>query len=136
MKKTPVRSKTTGKRLLILAALLILAEAEALLYPRPASTFQGDLVKNPDEYRMDARIMNGSDSHVITLKASDTLRVHFEPRSGQMKLEIFAPDGSALYSGDGTACSDFDLNLPEDGEYRMNVAGENASGELLIRPVR
>ena len=80
--------------------------------------------------------MNGSDSHVMTLKASDTLRVHFEPRSGQMKLEILAPDGSALYSGDGTACSDFDLNLPADGDYRMNVAGENASGELLIRPVR
>lgn len=138
MKNALVHSQNTKKRLLLLAALVIAAAAAVLIALRAAPAFQGSLVKNPDEFRLDIRRMNGIDSHVLTLKTSDTLRVHFKTDSGRMKLEILAPDGSSLYSGnsDGTNGSDFDLNLPADGDYQINVTGERASGELLVQAVR
>ena len=135
MKNALFHSPNTKKRLLILAALVIAAAAVVLIALRAAPAFQGSMVKNPDEFRLDIRRMNGTDSHV---KTSDTLRVHFKTDSGRMKLEILAPDGSSLYSGnsDGTNGSDFELNLPADGGYQINVTGERASGELLVQTVR
>ena len=99
MKNALVHSQNTKKRLLILAALVVAAVAAVLIALRAAPAFQGSLVKNSDEFRLDIRRMNGIDSHVLTLKTSDTLRVHFKTDSGRMKLEILAPDGSSLYSG-------------------------------------
>ena len=138
MKNASFHSQNTKKRLLILAVLVIAAVAAVLVYYQTAPTFQGSLVKNSDEFRLDIRRMNGTDSHVLTLKTADTLRVHFKTDSGRMKLEILAPDGKVIYSGnsDGTNGSDFDLNLPADGDYQINVTGERASGELLVQAVR
>ena len=138
MKNALVHSQNTKKRLLILAALVVAAVVAVLIALRAAHAFQGSLVKNPDEFRLDIRRINGIDSHVLTLKTADTLRVHFKTDSGRMKLEILAPDGSSLYSGnsDGTNGSDFELNLPADGDYQINVTGERASGELVVQAVR
>ena len=138
MKNALFHSSNTKKRLLILAALVIAAAAAVLIALRAAPAFQGSLVKNSDEFRLDIRRMNGTDSHVLTLKASDRLQVHFKTDAGRMKLEISAPDGSALYSGnsDGTNGSDFELTIPEDGDYQIRVTAERASGELLVQAVR
>lgn len=77
--------------------------------------------------------MNGTDSHVLTLKKGDMLAVTFETTGGQLTMEITAPDGSVIYQGNGTEATEFTLGIPEDGTYTISVRGKQAKGTLHVR---
>lgn len=122
------------KKSLIIAiailALLACAGAAALLLRGGATGFTGSRVKNPDAYELAITRMNGTDSHTLTLRQGNRLQVHFETTAGEMTLEIRDPAGSAVYSGDGKACTDFMLDIAQDGDYTIAVTAKQGGGSL------
>ena len=46
--------------------------------------------------------MNCTDTHTLELEQGDTLKIEFETENGNLSMKITAPDGTALYQGDGT----------------------------------
>ena len=123
------------RRILILALVLpALAAAVVLALRNRESGFTGSRVKNPDAYLLDIQQMNGTDSHALALKKGDVLAVTFEITDGRLTMEITAPDGSAIYQGNGTAeATEFALGVPEDGAYTISVRAEKAKGTIHVR---
>ena len=79
--------------------------------------FSGSRVKNPDSYLLDIERMNGTDLHTLDLQMGDVLRIQFETLKGSLYMEIKAPDGTAIYRGDGKETKDFTVNITESGVY-------------------
>ena len=96
-----------------------------------ATTFDGSRVKNEDSYQLDIKIMNCTDTHTLELEQGDTLKIEFETENGNLSMKITAPDGTALYQGDGTV-KEFTVEAPMDGVYPIVVVGQKAKGSIHI----
>ena len=48
-------------------------------------------------------------------------------------MDIKAPDGTAVYSGNGKAATGFTVNIPESGVYTIVVEARQAAGTIHIR---
>ena len=118
-----------------IAALLTAALVFSLLVCRQES-FLGSSFKDMDAYELDIRRMSGTDCHMMELEAGDTLRVDFHTESGAMRLEIKAPDGTAVYSGTGKDASAFTVNISEGGIYTIELTARRAEGTINIRAER
>ena len=101
-----------------------------------APSFEGNSVKNADSYTLDIEAMNGTDSHTLELEQGDTLQIQFETVKGSLSMEITAPDGAAIYQGDGTEATQFTLDVPADGAYTISVEGKKAQGSIHVDVVR
>ena len=75
--------------------------------------------------------MNCTDTHTLELKQGDTLKIEFETENGNLSMKITAPDGTALYQGDGTV-KEFTVEAPMDGTYPIVVVGQKAKGSIHI----
>ena len=95
------------------------------------STFDGNSVKNADSYLLEVKTMNCTDTHTLELKQGDTLKILFETVKGSLDMKITAPDGTALYQGDGTV-TEFTVTAPLDGAYAIVVVGQKAKGRIYI----
>ncbi len=96
-----------------------------------APSFKGNTVKNGDSYALDIEAMNGTDTHTLELKQDDTLKILFETVKGSLEMKITAPDGTAVYQGDGTA-KEFTMEAPMDGPYHIVVVGQKAKGSIHV----
>lgn len=128
-----MKLKRSAAAVICIAALIIALGAAYFLHANRTNEFTGKNVKNPDAYELDIEYMNGRDEHALSLRENDALRVHFEVISGSLRMEIAAPDGSILYSGNGTAETDFTVNIPADGEYGIRVTGRRAQGTIRVQ---
>ena len=97
--------------------------------------FTGIRVANPDSYRLDIEQMNGTDTHTMELNAGDTLTIHLETEHGKLHMEIKAPDGTIIYTGNGEEATDFTVNISESGEYSLHVEAHNARGKISIQRI-
>ena len=113
--------------------LLIIAGVAAFLLCCGREGFAGSRVKNPDAYLLDIRQMTGADSHSLRLQEGDALQIRFETEKGTLRMTITAPDGSALYCGNGEAATDFTVNIPASGVYTATVEARGAQGTIHIR---
>ena len=116
----------------VLVALLLAGGAAFLIHcnlPR----FTGSITKDLDAYILDAQYMNGTDGHTMTLNAGDVLAIRFETGSGTLHLEIQAPDGNILYSGNGQNATDFTVNIAEGGSYAVTVKARSATVSIHIQ---
>ena len=95
------------------------------------SAFDGSSAKNADSYHLDVKTMNGTDTHTLELKQGDTLKIQFEVAKGSLEMKITAPDGTAIYRGDGTA-TEFTVEAPMDGVYPIVVVGQKAEGSIHV----
>ena len=129
MKTRTRSSKAVGLALL----LLLLAGAAVLLLRSGREGFDGSRVRNPDAYLLDAERMNGTDLHSLTLQKDDALSVHFETQKGELYMEIKAPDGTAVYRGNGKETTDFAVNIRESGVYTIAVEARHAKGTIHVR---
>ena len=77
--------------------------------------------------------MNGTDLHSLTLQKGDVLRIHFETQKGELYMEIKAPDGTAVYRGNGKEAADFAVNIRESGVYTVVVEARHAKGTIHVR---
>ena len=118
------------KTILIVLSLLLLAGGAAFLFRYNQEGFTGSRVKNPDAYLLDIERMNGTDLHTLELHGGDTLQIRFEAEKGTLYTEIKAPDGTAIYRGNGKETTDFTVNIPEDGVYTVLVEARHAKGTI------
>ena len=94
-----------NKTVLITLPLLILTGVAVFLLCTNQENFTGSRVKNPDEYLLDIEKMNGTDK---------------------------APDGTAIYRGNGKETTDFTVNIRESGVYTVVVEARHAKGTIHI----
>lgn len=113
--------------------LLLLLGAGVYLFCSNQEGFNGSRVKNPDAYLLDIQRMTGTDLHPLELQAGDTLRIHFETEKGHLYMEIKAPDGTTLYSGNGKQTREFMVNIPQSGVYPIVVEARRAKGTIHIQ---
>lgn len=69
----------------------------------------------------------------MVLNAGDILTIHFDTEKGSLHLEIQAPDGSVLYSGNGQNATDFTVSIAESGSYAVTVKARSATGSIHIQ---
>ena len=124
-----------NKAVLIVLPLLLLAGVAALLSSSNQEGFTGSRVKNPDAYLLDIERMNGTDLHTLELHEGDVLQIQFETVKGEMYMEIKAPDGTAVYRGNGKETTDFTINIGEGGVYTVVVEARRAKGTIHIQQV-
>ena len=116
--------------IIIIIALYFIGVAAAL-FTYNQEGFSGNRVKNPDFYLLDIERMNGTDLHTLDLKTGDVLQIQFETLKGSLYMEIKAPDGTAIYRGDGKETTDFTVNITESGVYTIAVCARHAKGGTI-----
>lgn len=121
-----------NKTVLIVLFLLLLAGLAVFLFCYNQEGFAGSRVKNPDEYLLDIEKMNGTDLHTLELHEGDVLQIEFEAEKGELYMEIKAPDGTAVYRGNGKETTDFTVNIRESGVYTVVVEARHAKGTIHI----
>lgn len=119
----------------LLLPLLIISVLSVLLTACDQKNFTGTRVANPDSYRLDIEQMNGTDTHALELNAGDTLNIHFETEHGELHMEIKAPDGTLIYTGNGEEATDFTVNISENGEHSVFVEAKGARGKISIQRI-
>ena len=129
-----MKTRTRSSKAVGLALLLLLLAGAATILPRSGREgFDGSRVRNPDAYLLDAERMNGADLHSLALQKGDVLSVHFETQKGELYMEIKAPDGTAVYRGNGREATDFAVNIRESGVYTIVVEARHAKGTIHVR---
>ena len=122
-----------NKAILIVLPLLVLAGIAVLPFCSNQGSFSGGRVKNPDAYLLDIEKMNGTDLHTLELCEGDVLQIQFETEKGDLYMEIKAPDGTAVYRGNGKETTDFTVNIRESGVYTIAVEARHAKGTIDIQ---
>ena len=117
---------------LIVLLLLFLAGAAVFLFCSNQENFTGSRIKNPDAYLLDINRMNGTDLHTLELHEGDSLQIRLKTEKGALYMEIKAPDGTAIYQGNGKETTDFTVNIPESGVYTVVVEARQAKGTIHI----
>ena len=96
-----------------------------------ATTFDGSRVKNADSYQLDIKTMNCTDTHILELEQGDTLKIEFETENGNLSMKITAPDGTALYQGDGTYMDRIERRFTYNGTDTW-IDEDGAEWKLLV----
>ena len=122
-----------NETVLIALPLLILAGVAIFLFCYNLEGFTGSRVKNPDAYLLDIEKMNGTDLHTLELSRGDVLQIQFETEKGELYMEIKAPDGTAIYRGNGKETTEFAVNIRESGVYTVVVEARHAKGTIDIQ---
>ena len=122
-----------SKAVFIVLTLLILAGVAVFLLCTNQENFTGSRVKNPDAYLLDIEKMNGTDLHTLELSRGDVLQIQFETEKGNLYMEIKAPDGTAVYRGNGKETTDFTVNIRESGVYTVVVEARHAKGTIHVQ---
>ena len=125
--------KKRNKVVFIALLLLLLAGIAAFLFCYNQEGFTGSRVKNPDAYLLDIEKMNGTDLHTLELSRGDVLQIQFETEKGELYMEIKAPDGTAIYRGNGKETTEFAVNIRESGVYTVVVEARHAKGTIDIQ---
>ena len=124
---------TKCKKLIPAGLSLLLLGAAVFLFCYNQEGFTGSRIKNPDAYLLDIERMNGTDLHTLELHGGDALQIRFETVKGSLYMEIKAPDGTALYRGNGKEITDFTVNIPESGVYTIVVEARHAKGTIHLQ---
>ena len=122
-----------NKVVFIALLLLLLAGIAVFLFCYNQEGFTGSRVKNPDAYLLDIEKMNGTDLHTLELSRGDVLQIQFETEKGNLYMEIKAPDGTAVYRGNGKETTDFTVNIRESGVYTVVVEARHAKGTIHVQ---
>ena len=122
-----------NKVVFIALLLLLLAGIAAFLFCYNQEGFTGSRVKNPDAYLLDIEKMNGTDLHALELSRGDVLQIQFETEKDELYMEIKAPDGTAVYRGNGKETTDFTVNIRESGVYTVVVEARHAKGTIHVQ---
>ena len=122
-----------NKAVLIVLVLLLIAGVAIFLFCYNLEGFTGSRVKNPDAYLLDIEKMNGTDLHTLELSRGDVLQIQFETEKGELYMEIKAPDGTAVYRGNGKETTDFTVNIRESGVYTVVVEARRAQGTIHVK---
>ena len=116
---------------IITVIMLLFIGVAAAFFRYNQEGFTGNRVKNPDSYLLEIVRMNGTDLHTLDLQTGDVLKIQFETLKGSLYMEIKAPDGTAIYRGNGKETTDFTVNITESGVYTIVVCARHAKGGVI-----
>ena len=131
-------NKKTIHKLSILAVfvLILVLGLAIIIFCSNQEGFTGNRIKNPDSYLLDIERMNGTDLHTLDLQSGDVLQIQFETVKGSLYMEIKAPDGTIIYSGNGKGTTDFTVNIQESGVYTIVAQARHAKGTIHVQCVQ
>ena len=98
--------------------------------------FDGGRTGNHDEFVMDYKIFNKTDSQDLNVKKGDTIHVEIVVEGGSLSFEIQKDDEEPVYKGEDVSFSDeFDVDIEESGTYTVSVTGKKAKGSVSFTVV-
>lgn len=113
------------KLMIILLGLTILTGCQS-------ARFNGNRTGNENQFIMEYRIFNGSDSQILELEKNDILDIEIVNESGNISVLIEKEDQEVIYSEDKVKNKSFQITIHEDGQYKVTVTGENAKGSVYF----
>ena len=119
--------------LIVILFLALLSLAAAAIYPNAArSTFTGSRIKNEDSYSVDCRVLNGEDTHTLTLQEGDVLSVRVQVEKGTLAVSVAMEGQTPLYRSSGIETSTFTLTVPVSGDYTVSLTGRDFAGQAVF----
>lgn len=124
--------KRTKTVIRVCVLIVVLGIGSVCLF-RPWSSgrvFNGSRVGNPDGFLLDFSYMDQSDSHTMSLKPGDILKVTYEIKDGRIDVTIGISGQDPIYHGNDVQTGAFELPIQEEGEYVISVNASRACGRL------
>jgi len=98
--------------------------------------FDGSRTGNDNEFVMNYKIFNTTDSQDLIVEEGDTIHAEIIVESGSLSFRIQKDDEVPVYEGKDVSFSDeFDVEIEESGTYVVTVTGEKAKGSISFTVV-
>ena len=95
--------------------------------------FDGSRMGNENEFIMEYRVLNTTDTQEMTAKAGDTIRAEITAKRGSLSIKIQKDGAEPIYERDGISVSnEFEVEVAEDGVYTVEVTGKRAKGSVCF----
>lgn len=98
-----------------------------------AEVFDGNSVKNQDNFFLRFTRMSKTDAHIITAEAGDVISVELEIEKGRVDIVIGAEGDEPIYFGNDVDSGKFELPVSAAGQYKVTVEARGAAGEIAVQ---
>ena len=114
------------KMLSILCAIMIIVSLTAC-----SSDFYGSRTGNDNEFSMEYKVLNKTDSQDLKLQDGDKINAKIIIDGGTLAIKIQKDDEEPIYESDGiSASNEFEVEVEESGIYTITVTGKKAKGSV------
>lgn len=93
-------------------------------------TFDGSRTSNENQYIIEYRVLNKTDSAELQLSEGDVVNVDIVSNSGKVDVMAKHSDGTEIYRGNNAITGSFKLEITRAGTYTFTVSGDNANGSV------
>lgn len=114
----------------IISIVLVLC---AVLTGCSSGKFDGTVISDGREFKMDYSVFDRQKESFIELEAGDSLYVSAMQDSGCVDITVGIDGKEPIYEGNGLTDMEFTLNISEFGSYRISVTGHDACGSVVFR---
>ena len=104
-----------------------------MLFGCNAEVFDGNSVKNQDNFFLRFTRMSKTDAHIITAEAGDVISVELEIEKGRADIVIGAEGDEPIYFGNDVDSGKFELPVSAAGQYKVTVEARGAAGEIAVQ---
>lgn len=121
-----------NKRLVLIFCLIFFL-ALGIFFATTSSNkevFDGEATLNDNGYFLNMEKLTGKQSQSLMLKQGDTLHVKYIKEAGKLEIKIYYYVTEPIYQSNDLETCDFDVVIPEDGRYYIEVTGQKAKGKL------
>lgn len=119
------------KYLSILCSIIL-----ALSLTACGATFEGNRTGNDNEFVMDYKVLNKTDSQDLIVEEGDTIHAEIIVEGGSLSFKIQKDDEVPVYEGENVTFSDeFDVDIEKSGTYTVSVTGVKAKGSVSFTVV-
>lgn len=119
------------KHLGILCSLILVLSLTAC-----GTDFDGSRTGNNNEFVMDYKVFNKTDSQDLIVEEGDTIHAEIIVEGGSLSFKIQKDDEVPVYESVDVSFSDeFDVDIEESGTYTVTVTGKKAKGSVSFTVV-
>ena len=98
--------------------------------------FDGSRTGNNNEFMMDYKVFNKTDSQDLIVEKGDTIHAEIIVEGGSLSFRIQREDEVPVYESEDVSFSDeFDIDIEESGTYTVSVTGEKTKGSVSFTVV-
>ncbi len=92
--------------------------------------FNGSRTGNDSQFLMEYTIFNTTDSQLLELKKGDKIHGEIEKKAGKLAVTIQQEGKEPILESRDMPSGSLDIEIEEDGAYRITVTGEKAKGSV------
>lgn len=119
------------KHLSILCSFILVLSLTAC-----GADFDGSRTGNNNEFVMDYKVFNKTDSQDLIVEKGDTIHAEIIVEGGSLSFKVQKDDEAPVYEGTDVSSSDeFDIDIEESGTYTASVTGKKAKGSVSFTVV-